>query len=241
MSKKTLAIVLCTSALVGASSSARAEHCRWRYDQAFTALQSRNLRTLERGAKPDEFLSRAEAEVNLLFGPPVAQCEEGAYSLFLERYEGFTKAALRMKGAERDTRLRVAIAVIRRGPDVVDYAEQSKEVSRYDQMLSNLGVIAADAGNTPLMQQLINAIKAKGPPKATRRADTAKPDPHVTQVYVPTVPLPGWAVISLYEIADHAQRQEHDRIQGKVEAILTWMKSVTPATPSAPGAPAPAR
>lgn len=238
MSKRTLAIVLGTSCVLAASSAARAEHCRWRYDQAFTALESRNLRTLERGAKPDEFMMKADAEVTLLFGPSVTQCEEGAYSLFLERYERFAKDALRRKGTERDTRLRVAIAVIRRGPDAVDYAEQSKEVSRFDQMLSNLGVIAADAGNTPLMQQLIDAIKAKGPPKATRRADSAKPDPHVTQVYVPTVPLPGWAVISLYEIADHAQRQEHDRIQGKVEAILNWMKSVTPAAPAAPAAPA---
>jgi hypothetical protein len=48
-------------------------------------------------------------------------------------------------------------------------------------------------------------------------------------VQVPTVPLPAWAVVSLYEIDDHTRRNEVGAIQGKVEAILTWMKTMTPA------------
>lgn len=229
MSKRTSSLLLLTlSSLIGLSSSARAEHCRWRFDQSFTLLEARNLRAIERGASPGELQAKAEAETDMIFGPPAAMCEEGSYGLFLERFERFASAALRMKGTERDARLRVAAAIIRRAPETIEAGAQPGEVARYDQVLSNLGAIADDAGGTPVMRQLIDAIKAKGPPKVIRRSEPAPPEPHATRVYVPTVPLPGWAVISLYEIADHAQRKEPEKIQGKVEAILNWMKTVEP-------------
>lgn len=229
MSKRTSSLLLLTlSSLIGLSSSARAEHCRWRFDQSFTLLEARNLRAIERGASASELQAKAEAEAEMLFGPPATMCEEGSYSLFLERFERFASAALRMKGTERDARLRVAAAIIRRAPDTIEAGAQPVEAARYDQVLSNLGAIADDAGGTPVMRQLIDAIKAKGPPKVIRRSEPVPPEPHATRVYVPTVPLPGWAVISLYEIADHAQRKEPEKIQGKVEAILNWMKTVEP-------------
>mgnify|MGYP000246397401 CR=1 FL=1 len=235
MSKRTSSLLLLTlSSLIGLSSSARAEHCRWRFDQSFTLLEARNLRAIERGASADELQAKAEAEAEMLFGPPAAMCEEGSYGLFLERFERFATAALRMKGTERDARLRVAAAIIRRAPATLEVGAQSveaarpAEASRYDQVLSNLGAIADDAGGSLVMRQLIDAIKAKGPPKVIRRSEPQPPEPHATRVYVPTVPLPGWAVISLYEIADHAQRKEPEKIQGKVEAILNWMKTVEP-------------
>ena len=97
---------------------------------------------------------------------------------------------------------------------------------------ADLGAIAQDLGMTPLSQQLLDAMEATGAPQATQRPASAPPDPHTSTVQVPTVPLPAWAVISLYEIDDHARRNEVGAIQGKVEAILNWMRGVTPQQPS---------
>lgn len=209
--------------------SAAAEHCHWRFEQGFNLLDSRPVKAIDRGAKsPTELQAKAELEADLIIGPPVKSCEERGYQLFLERFERFATAALRMKkGEERDTRLRLAIAIVRRGPESV---ESDQEVTGFKQMESNLGAIAQDVGITPLVQQLLDAIRAEGPPKAMKKTEGGTPDPHVSQVYVPTVPLPPWAVVSIYEIEDHAHRKEDDKIQGKIEAIINWMKSVSPKT-----------
>lgn len=230
---KSLLLSLAFSSVLGLSSSARAEHCYWRFGEAFRLLDTRDLRTINRGATtPSELQAKAEIEVDLDFGPPVAECEEGGYTVFLDRFERWTTRALRMKaGEDRDTRLRIAIAIIRRGPETVDYTDQSKERARFDQMQSGIGAVAQEVGMTPLSQQLLDAIKAEGAPKATRRPDSAPPEMHTSKVYVPTVPLPGWAVVSIYEIEDHARRKENEKIEGKVQAIINWMKSVTPQTP----------
>jgi hypothetical protein len=44
------------------------------------------------------------------------------------------------------------------------------------------------------------------------------------------VPLPPWAVISLYEIQDHAQRKQNGTVMAKTALILQWMKLVTSGT-----------
>jgi hypothetical protein len=69
---------------------------------------------------------------------------------------------------------------------------------------------------------------------------------------VPKAPQPAWAVISLYEIRDHAKRKENGAILNKTQLILDWMArinagarpsevKVTPSPAGAtPPAPAPA-
>ena len=225
---KPIFLLLTVCAALLFCQSASAQHCRWRYDQAFTQLSARNLRGLEKTQNSAELQAKMDALIDLLFGPRQVKCEEGAYSLFMERYERYTTEALRRPGVDRDLKLRAAIAAIRKSPEVVDYVTASREITLFKQMRSNIGAIAQDAGMSPLMQQLVDAIGAVGAPKATRRPDASPPDPHVSKVSVPTVPLPPWAVISLYEIDDHTRRNEMGAIQGKVQAILNWMKTVAP-------------
>lgn len=227
------------SALVATSlgycDTALAQHCKWRFDQAFLLLSSRGLRSVDKVKNQAEVQAKIAAEVDFLFGPRQAECEEGAYSLFIDRFERYTLEALRQSGNERDLRLRAALFAIRKSPELINYTQASKEISLFRQVRSNIAAVAQDAGMSPLMQQLVDAMEAVGAPKATQRPDTAPAkDPHSSMVYVPTVPLPAWAVVSLYEIQDHARRNESGAIQGKVEAILTWMKTVTPQTTPQP-------
>lgn len=229
---KPLMMALLAAGSLGICQEASAQHCRWRYEQAFSMLSSRNLRSVEHARSINaDVQAKLDAEVDFLFGPRQAQCEEGAYSLFMDRFERYVLSALRMSGTERDIRLRAAAAAIRKSPELLDYTGASREVALFRQKQSNIGAVAQDAGMTPLMQQLMDAMEAVGAPKATKRPATAPADPHSTMVYVPTVALPGWAVVSLYEIDDHARRNEVGAIQGKVEAILNWMKTVTPVEP----------
>ena len=43
----------------------------------------------------------------------------------------------------------------------------------------------------------------------------------------PTVPLPPWAVIKLYEMRDHIKAQDLAAIQIKLQDIINWMESTT--------------
>jgi hypothetical protein len=226
---RSIFLGLVISASLGISQDAFAQHCRWRFDQSFTLLSNKNLHVLEKGKDFAGLPGKIDMEVDFLFWPRQKQCEEGAYSLFLDRYERYVTEALRGPRADRDLKLRAAIAAIRKSPESIDYTAASKEVSLFRQMRSNLGAVAQDAGMTPLAQQLLDAVEAVGAPKSTPRPPASPPDPHVSKVVVPTVPLPGWAVVSLYEIDDHTRRNEIGEIKGKVEAILNWMKTVTPA------------
>lgn len=223
---------LAVSASIGLAQEAEAQHCSWRFDQSFLLLSNKNLRLLEKNKNPSDIAIKIEEHVDFLFGPRQKLCEEGAYALFLNRFERYTTEALRGDRADRDLKLRAALAVIRKSPEVIDYTSASKEVSMFRQVRSNLGAIAQDVGMTPLMQQMLDAMEATGAPKATQRPAAAPPEPHTSTVVVPTVPLPAWAVVSLYEIDDHTRRNEMGAIQGKVEAILNWMKTVTPAQPA---------
>lgn len=227
-----LSMCLAVSASIGLSGEAAAQHCSWRFDQSFALLSSKNLHLLQKNKSSADMGAKIEEHVDFLFGPRQKQCEEGAYSLFLNRYERYVTEALRGDRQERDLKLRAAIAVIHKSPEIIDYTGAAREVALFHQVRSNLSAIAQDVGMTPLSQQLIDAMEATGAPKTTPRPTSAPPDPHTSLVQVPTVPLPAWAVISLYEIDDHTRRNEVGAIQGKVEAILNWMASVTPKPPA---------
>jgi hypothetical protein len=220
---------LAVSTSIGLCQDAAAQHCSWRFDQSFALLSAKNLRVLDKNKSNADMGSKIDEHVDFLFGPRQKKCEEGAYALFLNRYERYATEALRGDRADRDLKIRAAIAVIRKSPEVIDYTSASKEVSLFRQVRSNLSAIAHDVGMSPLLQQFVDAMEATTAPKATQRPAAALPDPHTSHVQVPTVPLPAWAVVSLYEIDDHTRRNEVGAIQGKVEAILTWMKTVTPA------------
>lgn len=222
---------LAVCASLGMAKEAAAQHCAWRFEQSFGLLSGKNLRVLEKNKSTADMGSKIDEHVDFLFGPRQKKCEEGAYSLFLNRYERYATEALRGDRTDRDLKVRAAIAVIRKSPEVIDYTSASKEVSLFRQVRSNLSAIVHDIGTTPLLQQFLDAMEATSPPKATQRPPAAPPDPHTSAVLVPTVPLPAWAVVSLYEIDDHTRRNEVGAIQGKVEAILNWMKTVTPPSP----------
>lgn len=225
---RLLFLGLAISATLGAASVAEAQHCRWRFEQAFTLLANKNLRVIEKNKNANDVVINIEEQVDFLFGPRQKQCEEGAYGLFLNRFERYVTDALHGNRADRDFKLRAAIAVFKKSPEVIDYSSASKEVSMFHQVRSNISALADDVGAKQLAQKLLDVMEAIGAPKATQQPATAPPDPHTSYVQVPTVPLPAWAVISLYEIDDHTRRNEVGAIQGKVEAIINWMKSVTP-------------
>lgn len=118
--------------------------------------------------------SKIEEHVDFLFGPRQKQCEEGAYALFMNRYERYVTDALRGDRQDRDLKLRAAIAAIRRSPEVIDYTNASKEVSLFRQVRSNLSAIAQDVGMTPLSQQLLDAMESTGAPRAAQRPANAE-------------------------------------------------------------------
>nr|MBP6742980.1 hypothetical protein [Deltaproteobacteria bacterium] len=99
-----------------------------------------------------------------------------------------------------------------------------------------------DAGSTPTMNQLMEAIAGVRAPigdedaaptsaqPTTSPSPTAAPTPAVatTQaIRIPVTPLPSWAVIKIYEARDAVKSQDVAAIQVRLQDIINWMESST--------------
>lgn len=234
--------------LVGVSlapAAAEAKNCAAHYAAGFARISGSTGRASTQLA--------ADQEVDSAMGPRPQQCEAGAYAVFLEQFENFGRTAIRAgqprKGAKgavapgNDNQIRLAISLIRKAsPLKVPLADSKAGVSLFKQVRSNLNAVADDAGNTPMMAQLLDAMTTVGSPgpieetvsvgqsgggSATPGA-TAPPG-GVQQVRVPLVPLPAWAVIKLYEARDLCKPQDVAGIQVRLQDVLNWMESNTQA------------
>lgn len=219
----------------------RAENCTATYRSAFSQLNP--------SSGPSQ--GSADAEIERLFGPRPMKCEEGAYKNFLELFEAFARESIRSgqptkrgkvtvpPSAAAESGLRLAIAAFRKSPIKVPSKEAKDAVSSYRQIRSNLNAVVDDAGSTPTMNQLMEAIAVvkapigdedAAPTSAPTTSPTATPTPAVatTQaIRIPVTPLPSWAVIKIYEARDAVKSQDIAAIQVRLQDIINWMESST--------------
>ena len=236
--------------LVGVSlapAAAEAQNCAAHYATGFPRISGATAKASTQIA--------ADQEVDSAMGPRPQQCEAGAYASFLEQFENFGRVAIRAgqprkvgKGAVQpgnDNQIRLAISLIRKASPVrVPLADSKAGVSLFKQVRSNLNAVVDDAGNTPMMVQLLDAMTAVGSPgpieetvsvsqsgSGAAPSGTTAPPGGVQQVRVPLVPLPAWAVIKLYEARDLCKPQDVAGIQVRLQDVLNWMESNTQVAP----------
>ena len=220
----------------------RAENCTATYRSAFSQLNP--------SSGPSQ--GSADAEIERLFGPRPMKCEEGAYKNFLELFEAFARESIRSGQPTKrgkvnvppspaaESGLRLAIAAFRKSPIKVPGKEAKDAVSSYRQIRSNLNAVVDDAGSTPTMNQLMEAIAVVRAPigeedaaptsAPTTVSPTATPTPAVatTQaIRIPVTPLPSWAVIKIYEARDAVKSQDMAAIQVRLQDVINWMESST--------------
>lgn len=206
--------------LLAASPPARADHCKWRFAEGFQRVTNRPLAGMSQPQIADM--------VEEMFGARQPVCEEAAYRFFLSQFNTYAAAAFHQKAAEREAMLLCAQEILKRAPSQVFYKNPAAKVSAYKQLRSDLGVVAAEVGVTPSIQALLDAVDRLGPPAVSTKPEPMNED--AIHIKVPTAPLPPWAVISLYEIQDHAQRKQNGAVMAKTALILQWMKLVTSGT-----------
>lgn len=227
--------VLCTAA-----GTALAQHCRLHYAEAFQQVTVNNLA----GRSQVEI----KKQIDDLFGPRQEVCGEKSYKFFLTELGNYTAEALRKKGAEQEARLLASREIMTRFPLRVRFNSGTNPDSGLKQLRADLTVVGTEVGLKPPVQAMLDTLAKVTPP--TSAAQPMPADDDAVPVVVPRVPLPAWAVISLYEIRDHAKRKENGAIINKTELILDWMAHInagarpgdlkvvpTPATP-APATPA---
>lgn len=203
--------------LTALSSTAFADHCKWRFAAGFQLVMNQQFAGMKQ-----EQVTQA---VHEMFGPRQAVCEETSYRYFLGQFTSFATTAFHRKGADQEGRLRAAQEILKLIPSQVFYKNTQAKVSAYKQIRADLGVVATEVGITPSIQALLDAVDKLGPPLVSRRPEPMNDD--AIPVKVPATPLPPWAVISLYEIYDHAQHNQNGAVMAKTALILEWMKLVT--------------
>lgn len=228
--------------LCAAAGTALAQHCRLHYAEAFQQITINNLA----GRTPAEI----KQQIDDLFGPRQEVCGEKSYKFFLTELGNYTSAALRKKGAEQEARLLAARQIMTRFPLRVRFNTGTDPASGLKQLRADLTVLGNEVGLKPPVQAVLDTLAKVNPP--TSAAQPMPADDDAVPIVVPKVPLPAWAVISLYEIRDHAKRKENGAIINKTELILEWMAHinagarpgdlrVAPTPPTAPAGPAVAR
>lgn len=225
--------------LCAAAGTSLGQHCRLHYTEAFQQVTVNNL------------AGRSQAEIKQqiddLFGPRQEVCGEKSYKFFLTELGNYTSEALRKKGAEQEARLLAAREIMTRFPLRVRFNSGTNPASGLKQLRADLTVVGTEVGLKPPVQAMLEILAKVTPP--TSAAQPMPADDDAVPIVVPRVPLPAWAVISLYEIRDHAKRKENGAIINKAELILDWMAhinagarpgdlQVSPTPPAAPAKPA---
>jgi hypothetical protein len=173
--------------------------------------------------------TRANAEVKSLFGARPETCEPGGYARFLTSFSNYARDAVRQKGKSRDGMIRVSIALLEVAPFHVPAEEVRSAVSLFNQVRSDLSASIADVRATPMMEYLLKAFEASGPPTpapgAAGPAGGAPAGEGVQSVRIPSSPMPPWVVVSLYEILEAHKQQNYPVAQGKLEVVLKWLET----------------
>lgn len=199
--------------VISLPSVASADHCKWRFTTGFQLVMDRALV----GMSQEQITETIEE----MFGPRQPVCEEAAYRYFLAQFTTYATTAFHKKGTEREAMLLAAQEILKRVPSQVFYKNVQAKVSAYKQIRADLSVVAAEVGLTPSIQALLDALDKLGPPEVSRKPEPMTDD--AIPVKVPSVPLPPWAVISLHEIYDHAQRKQTGAVIAKTALIIQWM------------------
>lgn len=206
--------------LTALSSTALADHCKWRFAAGFQLATNQQFTGMTK--------EQVAQTVQEMFGTRQDVCEEGAYRYFMTEFSTFATTAFHKKGAEQEVRLQAAQEILKFVPSQVFYKNTQAKVLAYKQLRSDLGVVATEVGVTPSIQALLDAVEKLGPPAVSRKPEPMNDD--AIPVKVPAAPLPPWAVISLYEIYDHAKNKQNGAVMNKTALILQWMKLVTSGT-----------
>jgi hypothetical protein len=199
--------------LGSAPGAANAQNCRLHYGDAFQLISTESLA----GHSPAEI----KQTVDNLFGPRQEVCSEAGYKFFLTELSTQAATAFRKKGAEQEARLLVTREILNRFPLRVRFTDGKNPDAGMLQIRADLGVLSKEVGVTPQIQAVLDALAKIAPPKTLARA-LPKDDDSI-QVIVPKVPLPAWAIISLYEIRDHAQHNQNGEVINKTNLILEWV------------------
>jgi len=231
---------VCAGLLLAFTSPSWAQNCYPAHSAGFARVA-----TLEKEATTQ---GSADLAVRSLFGQRTDLCEEGAYKLFMDNLKDFASRAMRAPKVSREKLLRLAISLVQQAPTKVPAKEAKAAASHFRQVRSDLNATADDVGfaTTPLLQQLLDALAAVGPPKSVETApaptvDTPVQTPvagtgssgsnTVQPIRVPAEPLPSWAVIKLYEMRDHVKSQDLPAIQIKLQDIINWIEAKTGQNP----------
>lgn len=251
---RRILLILSSAFLLSSLGSAEAERCRPAYEQAFATLATRDFRVIEKEtANPSDLQLKLDVEMFAIFGSRRQTCEEGSYLFFMEKFQSYVQDAMRGPKDERSSKLRAAVSVFRQGPENIEGPPGGTEALVFRMTLASLRATAQETATTgPALRQLFEGIEQVGPPNQVRRADATAtpvstptpnptpnttrppnpptvhpPEPRVERITAPSEPLPHWAVVSLYEIEEHAKRGEVLPILSKVQVILNWMRSVS--------------
>lgn len=206
--------------LIAVPSVASADHCKLRFSVGFQLIGEHSVVGMNH--------EQVAQTIQEMFGTRQPVCEEAAYRYFLTQFTNYATTAFHKAGAEREAMLSAAQEILKRVPSQVFYKNVQAKVSAYKQIRADLSVVATEVGLTPSIQSLLDALDKLGPPEVSRRPEPMNDD--AIPIGVPAVPLPPWAVISLHEIYDHAQRKQNGAVITKTALILEWMKLVTSGT-----------
>lgn len=215
---RILQVMLGVTLLCAAPGAAEAQHCKLHYAEAFRLIANESFD----GHSP----AAIKKTVDNLFGPRQETCGESGYSFFLTELGAQASAALRKKGSEREARLIATREIMTRFPVLVRFSTGADPSAGLNQLRSNLAVLSTEVGVTPSSKALLDALASVVPPKNLPKPLPKNDD--AIPVTVPQVPLPAWAVISLYEIRDHAARKDTAAITAKTNRILDWVVQASP-------------
>lgn len=252
-----LGLLSLVSLAVLAPETARAENCAVVYDSAFARIRS----SAPRGGTQALADQEVESLFGPRPGKCEEGAYQRFLDSFESFAREAIRAAQPQKVGKRtlpaapgtENQLRLAIAAIKKSPLKVPAKEVRIAVNAYRQTRSNLSAVVEDAGSTAAMNDLLAAMAqtrapdaAEDPPPdssattttttttATGTGSTGSSSPktsNVTAIRVPTIPLPTWAVIKLYEARDAASLKDTDIAKSKLQDVIIWIESVTQGQP----------
>lgn len=230
---RALLAAIGVSVVCALAGAADAENCRLHYAEAFQLISTQRF--------SEQSPTAIKQTVDNLFGPRQEVCGEVGYTFFLTELGNQASAALHQKGSEQEARLLATREIMSRFPLQVRFSNGADPRAGLNQLRSNLGVLSTEVGVTPSIKALLDALAKIAPPRPAPKP-LPKSDDGIP-ITVPRIPLPAWAVISLYEIRDHAARKESAAITAKINLVLDWVSRAGPGarlieSPAAGAAPA---
>lgn len=233
---------------------ARAENCTTVYDAAFGRIRSSSSHGTSQAAADQEIEGLFGPRASKCEAGAYQRFLDGfeAFAREAIRAAQPQKVGKRVipPTAASESQIRLAIAAIRKSPLKVPGAEVRVAVNAYRQTRSNLSAVVEDAGSTGAMNELLAAMSQvrapdaadDGPPAGTTTTTTVTDTPpgtptttgsdpktssNVTAIRVPTIPMPTWAVIKVYEARDAAALRDWETAKSKLQDVIIWMESTT--------------